>query len=260
MRDKPSSVPDKACSVRLELAFMLANRSLSRLKPSELGLKPPARLARPSLWLPEPSEMPVKPSLMRTHLALVQLKPSELEIKPLLMRTHLSLVRLKLSELEIKPSSMRQRPSLSPVKASLVRPRPSGSRLKASRVSIKPSEDRHKPSSEGDNRLNDYLGPPPQTPEVPPPPHEAGEVQVPHSSRPPHPLPAGPQLKPSLAHVVGVQGPASLIGAGSAQYPSMQEMPVDAPQQSLLTAHLFPSTAQPGGCVPQTSPPSPAPQ
>ncbi len=40
---------------------------------------------------------------------------------------------------------------------------------------------------------------------MPLPPHVAGAVQVPQLSSPPHPSPAGPQLKPSFAQVVGVQ-------------------------------------------------------
>ena len=95
----------------------------------------------------------------------------------------------------------------------------------------------------------------PQTPAMPAPPQVAGDTHVPHSSRPPQPLPAGPQLKPSLAHDVGAQLAASCVSVGSAQNPSMQEIPVVDPQQSLFTVHLLPSTAQPAGCVPQTYPP-----
>ena len=89
------------------------------------------------------------------------------------------------------------------------------------------------------------------TPATPPPPQVAGDTHVPHWRRPPHPLPAGPQSKPSFAHDVGAQLAASRVCVGSAQKPSMHEIPVVDPQQSLFIVHLLPSTAQPAGCVPQ---------
>jgi hypothetical protein len=45
----------------------------------------------------------------------------------------------------------------------------------------------------------------PQTLGLPPPPHVSAPVHVPHWSIPPQPSDCAPQLKPSLAHVVGTQ-------------------------------------------------------
>jgi hypothetical protein len=44
----------------------------------------------------------------------------------------------------------------------------------------------------------------PQTLACPPAPQTSDPVQVPHARVPPQPSPAGPQLNPSMAHVVGV--------------------------------------------------------
>jgi len=49
----------------------------------------------------------------------------------------------------------------------------------------------------------------PHWPRVPPPPQVSGDVQTPQLSVPPQPSPAGPQLYPSLAQVVGVHEPPS---------------------------------------------------
>ncbi len=50
----------------------------------------------------------------------------------------------------------------------------------------------------------------PQTPLCPPPPHVSPDGHVPHASCPPHPSPAGPQLKPWAAHVRGMHAPLSM--------------------------------------------------
>src|SRR5271170_3893124 len=49
--------------------------------------------------------------------------------------------------------------------------------------------------------------PTPQTLAVPPPPHVAGDAQVPHCRRPPQPSRAGPHARPCAAHVRGTQDP-----------------------------------------------------
>jgi hypothetical protein len=46
---------------------------------------------------------------------------------------------------------------------------------------------------------------PPHTPTLPPPPHVAGEAQVPQLSVPPQPSAQVPQSYPSAPHVVGMQ-------------------------------------------------------
>lgn len=51
----------------------------------------------------------------------------------------------------------------------------------------------------------------PQMPGVPPPPHVCGAVQEPQLRVPPQPSEALPQLKPSPAHVFGVQAPGLMV-------------------------------------------------
>jgi hypothetical protein len=86
---------------------------------------------------------------------------------------------------------------------------------------------------------------PPQELDVPPPPHVAGEVQVPHWISPPQPSLAGPQLSPQSAHVFGVQLllPPQLLAlpppphvAGALQLPHWITPPHPSPIGPQLTA------------------------
>ena len=78
---------------------------------------------------------------------------------------------------------------------------------------------------------------PPQTPAWPPPPHVCGATQVPHCKSPPQPSPAGPQLNPSAAHVVGVQlgaphtpdVPPPPQVCGAVQLPQLKSPPQPSP-------------------------------
>ena len=51
---------------------------------------------------------------------------------------------------------------------------------------------------------------------LPPPPQVSGAVQVPQLRVPPQPSPAGPQLKPSAAHVVGTHAAPHLLAPAAA--------------------------------------------
>ena len=80
----------------------------------------------------------------------------------------------------------------------------------------------------------------------PPPPQKSGAVHVPQSSWPPQPSPANPHVKPSFAHVVGVQlGPVSAAEAPPQRLnppPPQKSDPVHVPQ---LSGAPQPSPANP---------------